>query len=193
MITSYAFMEGSIDKIVVVFLLKRWHPTNGAKADPFSEENRLQESKHGVTLSPAPWGGRGGGGGGGEGREGRATSYIRHSTDVRAEWPPFSALPSIWLAPFSGKSIWLTPFFWIGIWKAPLFWCIPVHTHIFRSERFSDAVCSLGTRRIDCDICLTTSNKWVQKSKGSIWMGQHFRRSSIRIGPFFQRPGIWMR
>ena len=60
MITSYAFMEGSIDKIVVVFLLKRWHPTNGAKADPFSEENRLQESKHGVTLSPAPWGGRGG-------------------------------------------------------------------------------------------------------------------------------------
>ena len=31
---------------------------------------------------------RGGGGGG----EGAVTSYIWHSTDGRAEWPPFSAL-----------------------------------------------------------------------------------------------------
>ena len=30
-------------------------------------------------------------GGGGEG----VTSYIWHSTDVRAEWPPFPALPGI--------------------------------------------------------------------------------------------------
>ena len=29
-----------------------------------------------------------------------AISYIWHSTNVRAEWPPFSALPGIWLAPF---------------------------------------------------------------------------------------------
>ena len=38
-------------------------------------------------------GGRGGreGGGGGQG----VTFYIWHSTDVRAEWPPFSALPGI--------------------------------------------------------------------------------------------------
>ena len=34
------------------------------------------------------WGGRGEGGG-------LVTSYIWHSTDVRAEWPPFSALPGI--------------------------------------------------------------------------------------------------
>ena len=26
---------------------------------------------------------------------GGVTSYIWHSTDVRAEWPPFSALPGI--------------------------------------------------------------------------------------------------
>ena len=31
-------------------------------------------------------GGQGGGG---------VTSYIWHSTDVRGEWPPFSALPGI--------------------------------------------------------------------------------------------------
>ena len=35
-------------------------------------------------------GGVGGGGGGGE-----VISYIWHSMDVRAEWSPFSALPSI--------------------------------------------------------------------------------------------------
>ena len=32
------------------------------------------------------WSGAGGG---------MVTSYILYSTDVRAEWPPFSALPSI--------------------------------------------------------------------------------------------------
>ena len=36
------------------------------------------------------WGGGGGGGGGGV-----VTSNIWHSTDVRAEWSPFSALPGI--------------------------------------------------------------------------------------------------
>ena len=36
-----------------------------------------------------------GGGGGGEAGGGVVTSYIWHSMDVRAEWPPFSVLPSI--------------------------------------------------------------------------------------------------
>ena len=35
-----------------------------------------------------------GAGVGGAGRV-NVTSYIWHSTDVRAEWPPFSALPGI--------------------------------------------------------------------------------------------------
>ena len=42
---------------------------------------------------------RGGGGGAGEvargGGGGAITSYIWHSTDVRAEWHPFSALSAI--------------------------------------------------------------------------------------------------
>ena len=38
---------------------------------------------------------RGGGGGGGGRGGGRVTSYMWHSTDVRAEWPPSSALPDI--------------------------------------------------------------------------------------------------
>ena len=37
----------------------------------------------------------GGGRLGGRGGAGVVTAYIRHSTDVRAEWPPFSALPGI--------------------------------------------------------------------------------------------------
>ena len=43
------------------------------------------------------------GGGGGEG--GQDNFYIGHSTDVRAKWPPFSALPGVWLAPFYQQKI----------------------------------------------------------------------------------------
>ena len=50
--------------------------------------------------------------------------------NVRAEWPPFSALPGILLAPFSQqKSIWLTQFFLIRMWKAPR--TFPVNAYIF--------------------------------------------------------------
>ena len=46
-----------------------------------------------TVLTPSVWtSGWGCGGGGGVGR---VTSYIWHSTYVRAEWPPFSALPGI--------------------------------------------------------------------------------------------------
>ena len=60
--------------------------------------------------------------------------------------------------------------------------------HISFIQKLSETACSLGTQWIDRDICLTTSNKWVQKkSKGSIWMGQHFRRSSIWMELFFAK------
>ena len=42
---------------------------------------------------------------------GGVTSYIWHSTDVVAEWPPFSALPSIWLAPFFQQKVYDWPDF----------------------------------------------------------------------------------
>ena len=70
------------------------------------------------------------------GRGWGVASYIWHGTDVRAECPPFSALPGIWLAPlFSTKSIWLIRFFWIRMWKAQ-FSDIPIYAYIFRSEVF---------------------------------------------------------
>ena len=78
------------------------------------------------------------------------------------------------------------PIFLDSYVKGPVFlksW----YMHISFAQRFFKAACSLG---IDCDICLTTSNKWVQKSKG-----QYMNRSTILIikymnGPVFQRPGI---
>ena len=72
---------------------------------------------------------------------------------------------------FSTKSIWLTRFFLIRMWKAPLFWH-PGKCVYFFAQRFVKAACSLGIQGTDCYICLTTSNKWVSKSKGSIWIGQ---------------------
>ena len=37
------------------------------------------------------------------------------------------------------------------------------YMHIFFVQRFIEAACSLVIQGSDCDICLTTSNKWVQK------------------------------
>ena len=66
----------------------------------------------------------------------RLTYNIWHSTDVRAEWPPFSALPGTWLAPFFSTSR-TQIFSWLAIWKVPLFFSdISVCAHIFRSEIF---------------------------------------------------------
>ena len=52
--------------------------------------SRAKHSRVTCTFGPR---GRGGGGGGGVGRA--VTSYIWHIMDVRAKWPPFSALSSI--------------------------------------------------------------------------------------------------
>ena len=117
------------------------------------------------------------------------------------EWPHFSGLwgggPSIWLGPlfsakimsgpifldywggegpkymigpyFSAKNIWLDPFFCISIWKVPLY------MHIFFVQRFIEATCSQGIQWTDRYICLTTSNKWVQKVKGQYMNGSTFQ------------------
>ena len=54
------------------------------------------------------------------------------------------------------------------------------YMRIFFAQIFFKAVCSLGIQWIDCDICLTTSNKWVQKIKNK-WVqkikGQNMNRS----------------
>ena len=75
---------------------------------------------------------------------------------------------------FSTKSIWMTWFFWIPLWKAPLFWHPGICTY-FLLRDFSRLLVLLVFNEF-CDICLTTSNKWVQKIKG-----QYMNRSTFRV------------
>ena len=123
-------------------------------------------------ISYLRWGGR---------RVGWVTSFIWHSTDVRAKWPPFSALPGIWLTPFFQQKVFEWPDF-SGFLCESLphphpFSDILVYTHIiFFAQRFFEAVFSLGIQWIDCDIFLTTSSKWVPKIKG-----QYMNRSTSRM------------
>ena len=66
---------------------------------------------------------------------GGGTSYMWHSTDVCAEWPPFSALHYI---------LYMTDLIFLD-WnmKGPTFSDIPVYAHIFYSEIFETAWYSL--------------------------------------------------
>ena len=93
------------------------------------------------------------------------------------------------IGPFFNKMYMNDPIFLDSYVKGSTF-LTSWYMHIFFTQRFFEAACSLGIQWIDCDICLTTSNKWVQKSKGSIWIRQHFGWSSIWMGPFFS--DIWM-
>ena len=65
------------------------------------------------------------------------------------------------------------PIFLDSYVKGPIFlssW----YMHIFFAQRFFEAAYSLCITWIDCDICLTTSKKWVQKIKG-----QYMNRSTF--------------
>ena len=105
---------------------------------------------------------RGGGGGGGGGG---VTSYIWHSADVRAEWPPFFSAARYIISPlFSTKSIWLARFFLDSYVKDPTFLTSRyMYMHIFFSLRDLSRLLILffGIQWIKCYICLTTNNKWV--------------------------------
>ena len=81
------------------------------------------------------------GGGGGVG--GMVTSYIWHSTDVRAEWPPFQRCQVHDWPPFFDKKYMTDPIFHDWYMKGTTFSDIPVYVHIFHSEIFETA-CSLG-------------------------------------------------
>ena len=104
------------------------------------------------------------------------TSYIWHSTDVRAEWPLFSAPPGIWLAYlFFNKKYMNDPIFLDSYVKGPTF-LTSWYMHIFFTQRFFEVASFVGIQCIDADICLITSNKWVQKIKG-----QYMNRSTFRM------------
>ena len=71
------------------------------------------------------------------------TSYIWHSTDVRAEYPLFQCCQVYDWPPFFDKKYMTDPIFLDWHMKGPTFSDIPVYAHIFHSEIFK-AACSLG-------------------------------------------------
>ena len=75
--------------------------------------------------------------------------------------------------PFFNKMYMNDPIFLDSYVKRPIF-LTSCYMHIFFARRFFEAACSLGIRWIDCDICLTTINKWLQKIKG-----QYMNRSTF--------------
>ena len=87
--------------------------------------------------------------------------------------PLFSALPGIWLAPFFNKKYMNGQIFLDSCVKGPIF-LTSWYMHIFFAQRFFVAAYPLGITWIDCDICLTTSKKWVQTIKG-----QYMKRSTF--------------
>ena len=90
---------------------------------------------------------------------------------------------------FSTKSIWMTRFFWIPMWKGPFFWHPCICTY-FRSECFRGCL-FFGVQWIDCDICLTISNKWVQKIKGQYMNRSLFQMIKYMNGSVFSKGQVY--
>ena len=74
--------------------------------------------------------------------------------------------------PFFNKKYMNGPIFLDSYVKGPIF--SDILMNIFFAQRFFEAAYRLGITWIDCDICLTTSKKWVQKLKG-----QYMNRSTF--------------
>ena len=84
--------------------------------------------------------------------------------------------------PFFNKKYMNGPIFLDSYVKGPIF-LTSWYMHLFFGQRFFEAAYPLGITWIDCDICLTTSKKWVQKIKGqcmnrsTFWMIKYMNGS----------------
>ena len=61
-------------------------------------------------------------------------SYIWHSTDMRAKFPPFSALPGVWLAHFFQQKVYDWPDFLWFVCERLHFSDTPVNAYIFFTQ-----------------------------------------------------------
>ena len=78
--------------------------------------------------------------------------------------PFFSAAKYLIRPLFSAKSIWLTPSPGL-VYERSHFSDVSLYMHIFFVQRFFEAAYCLGIQWIDCYICLSTRNKWVQNQR----------------------------
>ena len=92
---------------------------------------------------------------------------------------------------FSTKSIWMARFFWVPMWKAPFFWHPGICIYFF-AQRFFKAAYPLRIIWIDCDICVITSKKWVQKIKGQYMNRSTFWMIKYMNGSVFFSKAMYM-
>ena len=101
----------------------------------------------------------------------------------------FQHCQDIWLFPFFQQKVYEWPDFSEFLCERPHFSDILVYAHIFRSEIFRGCLSSWYYMHWLWYLCNNQQKNGFKKSKGSIWIGQHFGWSSVWMGPFFQRPG----
>ena len=96
--------------------------------------------------------------------------------------PPFQRCQVYDWPPFFNKIYMNGPIFLDSYVKDPIF-LIYWYMHIFFAQRFFKAAYPLGIIWIVCDICVTTSKKWVQKikaqymSRSTFWMIKYMNGS----------------
>ena len=88
---------------------------------------------------------------------------------------PFFQRCQVYDWPFFRQKYVIDPSFSWLIYKRAHFSDVSRYMHISFVQRFSEAACFLGNQLIDCGICLTTSNKWLQKIKGQYMNGSTFQ------------------
>ena len=124
----------------------------------------------------------GGGGGGGAGWGGDGLLYMAKYGCACRIAPVFSAARYM-IGPLFQQKVYEWPDFSGFLCERPHFSDILVYAHIFGSEIFRGCLYPLGITWIDCDICVITSKKWVQKVKGqymnrsTFWMIKYMNES----------------
>ena len=97
--------------------------------------------------------------------------------------------------PFFNKKYMNGPIFLDSYVKDPIF-LTSSYMYIFFAQRFFEAAYPLGITRIDSDICVITSKKWVQKIKGqymnrsTFWMIKYMNGSVISKARYMNGVGF---
>ena len=84
--------------------------------------------------------------------------------------------------PFFNKTYMNGPIFLNSYVKGPIF-LTSWYMHIYFAQRFFEAAYPLGITWTDCDICVITSKKWIQKIKdqymnrSTFWMNKYMNGS----------------
>ena len=94
--------------------------------------------------------------------------------------------------PFFNKKYMNGPIFLDSCVKGPIYLTL-WYMHIFFAQRFSEAANPLGITWPDCDICVITSKKWVQKIQGqymnrsTFWMIKYMNGSVFSKARYMNR------